>query len=37
MIDLRVEDGVFVVHMNDGENRFNHESLDAWSAALDRA
>jgi Delta3-Delta2-enoyl-CoA isomerase len=36
MIDLQVQDNVFVLRMNSGENRFNRDSLDAWSAALDK-
>jgi enoyl-CoA hydratase/carnithine racemase len=35
MIDLRVQDQVFVLHMQDGENRFNRSSLDAFGEALD--
>jgi enoyl-CoA hydratase/carnithine racemase len=36
MIDLQLHDQVFVLRMQDDENRFNPSSLDAWSAALDR-
>jgi enoyl-CoA hydratase/carnithine racemase len=36
MIDLQLHDNVFVLRMQDDENRFNPSSLDAWSAALDR-
>jgi enoyl-CoA hydratase/carnithine racemase len=36
MFDLRVEDDVFILHLNEGENRFNHTSLDALNEALDR-
>ncbi|HEY2735804.1 MAG TPA: enoyl-CoA hydratase/isomerase family protein [Polyangiales bacterium] len=36
MIDLQVDGQVHVLRMNQGENRFNRASLDAWNAALDR-
>jgi enoyl-CoA hydratase/carnithine racemase len=35
MIDLRRDDGVFVLTMQAGENRFNRPFLDALNAALD--
>jgi enoyl-CoA hydratase/carnithine racemase len=35
MIDLRREGDVFVLHMDNGENRFNADSVDAIHAALD--
>jgi len=35
MIDLSREGGVFVLRMNDGENRFRDDSVAAWNAALD--
>ncbi len=35
MIDLRTEDGVCVLRMNAGENRFNLPFLEAFDAALD--
>ncbi len=35
MIDLRREGDVFVLTMNDGENRFRDDSVAAWNAALD--
>ncbi|HEX4351861.1 MAG TPA: enoyl-CoA hydratase/isomerase family protein [Polyangiales bacterium] len=35
MIDLQVDDQVHILRMNQGENRFNRASLDAWNAALD--
>jgi enoyl-CoA hydratase/carnithine racemase len=35
MIDLRRDDGVFVLTMQAGENRFNRPFLDAVNAALD--
>jgi enoyl-CoA hydratase/carnithine racemase len=36
MIDLQVHDQIHVLRMQDGENRFNRASLDAFNAALDR-
>jgi enoyl-CoA hydratase/carnithine racemase len=36
MIDLQIHDQIFVLRMQAGENRFNHTSLDAWNAALDK-
>ena len=36
MIDLQTHDNVFVLRMQNGENRFNSDSLDAINAALDR-
>src|SRR5687767_2386349 len=35
MIDLRRENDVFVLTMNDGENRINGRFVDAFSSALD--
>jgi len=35
VIDLERRDDVFIVRMNDGENRFNPKSIAAWNAALD--
>lgn len=35
MIDLQREGAVFVLHMNNGENRFNPEFIRAMNAALD--
>ena len=35
MIDLERQGDVFVLCMNDGENRFNQESIAAWNAARD--
>ena len=35
MIDLSNQEGVFVLHMKSGENRFNLAFLDALDAALD--
>lgn len=35
MIDLERQDGVCVLHMRNGENRFNLEVLDRLNAALD--
>jgi len=35
MIELKREGEVFVLCMQDGENRFRDDSLAAWSAALD--
>jgi Delta3-Delta2-enoyl-CoA isomerase len=35
MIDLRRENDVFVLTMNDGENRINGRFVDGFSAALD--
>ncbi len=35
MIDLERQDDVFILRMNDGENRFNPKSIAAWNAALD--
>lgn len=35
MVDLRREGNVFVLHMNDGENRFNPGFIAAMNAALD--
>jgi Delta3-Delta2-enoyl-CoA isomerase len=37
MIDLRREGDVFVLQMDDGENRFNRSSVDAIAGALDEA
>jgi enoyl-CoA hydratase/carnithine racemase len=36
MIDLQIHDQIHVLHMQNGENRFNRSSLDALSEALDR-
>jgi enoyl-CoA hydratase/carnithine racemase len=36
MITLERQDGVWVLQMNDGENRFNDGSVSALSAALDQ-
>ena len=36
MIELQTEDGVFVLRMRAGENRFNTGFVDAFAAALDR-
>ena len=33
--DLRREGEVFVLHLDDGENRFRTDSIAAWNAALD--
>ena len=35
VIDLERQGDVFVLCMNDGENRFNKESIAAWNMALD--
>jgi enoyl-CoA hydratase/carnithine racemase len=35
MIELAREGEVFVLRMNDGENRFRDDSVAAWNAALD--
>lgn len=35
MVELDRQDGVFVLRMNQGENRFNAESVQALNAALD--
>ena len=35
MIDLDRRDGLFVLRMQAGENRFNRASIDALHAALD--
>ena len=35
MIDLKQEDGICVLRMDSGENRFNPELLEAFEAALD--
>jgi len=35
MLDLQTRDGVFVLHMHNGENRFNPTFLDALDKALD--
>jgi enoyl-CoA hydratase/carnithine racemase len=35
MIDLSREGDVFVLRMNDGENRYRDDSVAAWNAALD--
>ena len=35
MIELTREGAVFVLRMNDGENRFRDDSVTAWNAALD--
>jgi enoyl-CoA hydratase/carnithine racemase len=35
MIELEREGDVFVLRMNDGENRFRDDSVAAWNAALD--
>ena len=35
MIELRREGEVFVLRMDDGENRFRDDSVAAWNAALD--
>lgn len=37
MIDLRREGDVFVLHLDEGENRFNRTSVDAIHGALDEA
>jgi enoyl-CoA hydratase/carnithine racemase len=36
MIKLEFQDQVYVLRMQDEENRFNRGSLDAWNAALDQ-
>jgi enoyl-CoA hydratase/carnithine racemase len=36
MIDLQVQDQVYVLRMRQGENRFNRSSVDALHAALDQ-
>jgi enoyl-CoA hydratase/carnithine racemase len=36
MIDLQIHEGVHVLRMQNVENRFNRDSLDALNAALDR-
>ncbi len=36
MITVEQHGQVFLVRMDDGENRFNRVSIDAWHAALDR-
>lgn len=36
MIALDQQDGVFILRLQDGENRFNLDSLRAWNEALDR-
>lgn len=36
MVELDRQDGVFVLRMNQGENRFNAESVKALNVALDR-
>jgi enoyl-CoA hydratase/carnithine racemase len=36
MIDLQLQDQIHVLRMQNGENRFNRSSLDAWNDALDR-
>jgi enoyl-CoA hydratase/carnithine racemase len=36
VIALDRQDGVFVLRMQDGENRVNRESLRAWNGALDQ-
>jgi Delta3-Delta2-enoyl-CoA isomerase len=35
LVDLQTHDQVFVLHLTNEENRFNHDSLDAINAALD--
>ncbi len=35
MIDLKREGEVFVLRVDDGENRFRHDSIEAWNWALD--
>ncbi|MFP8878215.1 MAG: enoyl-CoA hydratase/isomerase family protein [Myxococcota bacterium] len=35
MIDLERQGDVYILRMNDDENRFNQESIAAWNAALD--
>ena len=35
MIELKREGEVFVLRLNDGENRFRDDSVAAWNAALD--
>jgi enoyl-CoA hydratase/carnithine racemase len=35
MIELKREGAVFVLRMDDGENRFRDDSVAAWNAALD--
>ena len=35
MIALKREGEVFVLRMDDGENRFRDDSVAAWNAALD--
>jgi Delta3-Delta2-enoyl-CoA isomerase len=37
MIDIETRGQVRVLRMDDGENRFNRESIEAWHAALDEA
>jgi Delta3-Delta2-enoyl-CoA isomerase len=37
MIDVETRGQVRVLRMDDGENRFNRASIDAWHAALDDA
>jgi len=36
MLDLQLQDGVYVLRLQNDENRFNRSSLDAWNGALDR-
>ena len=36
MIKLELQDQVYVLRLQDEENRFNRQSLDAWAAALDQ-
>jgi enoyl-CoA hydratase/carnithine racemase len=35
MVTVRQESSVFIIQANDGENRFNRTSIDAWHEALD--
>jgi enoyl-CoA hydratase/carnithine racemase len=36
MLDLQLQDRVYVLRLQNAENRLNRASLDAWNAALDR-
>ena len=36
LVDLTREGDVWLLTMNQGDNRFNDDSLDAWNDALDR-
>lgn len=35
MVEIERRDSVAIVHLRDGENRFNSDSIAAWHAALD--